>query len=327
MPARHFPVSWTLLAPEALAGRLQAAYGLENVQCRLFTVAMRDVYWVADSDQHYIFYLYRAGNRPEAEIAGEWRFVDFLAQEGLPVLPALRTREGEAVLSFVAPEGRRYGVLTRHEDAGHFRHRPGLPAARAYGRTIARLHEVSTKLDTDFGRPPADPRRQLAEATRAFAYAFPDRPEDHVFLQQAAQQLQTRLPAVPDDPPFYGMIHGDVIQANALVSDDGQRVTLIDFDLCGPGRRIYDVASFFITLHGTPDEREMRAAFLEGYVGVRMLKRPELEALPLYEAVRAVFSIGVPAGQINIWGRATVEPYLDEGLNRLRILIGRLGES
>ncbi len=93
MPARHFPVSWSLPAPEALAGRLATAYGLEDVQCRLFTMGMRDVFLLAAGDQHYIFYLYRADSRPPAEIAGEWRFVDFLAQAGLPVIPALPTRD------------------------------------------------------------------------------------------------------------------------------------------------------------------------------------------------------------------------------------------
>ena len=60
------------------------------------------------------------------------------------------------------------------------------------------------------------------------------RPEDKVYLHRVAAILHSKMAAFPREKPIYGMIHGDVIRANAQFSDDGE-VTVLDFDLCGFG--------------------------------------------------------------------------------------------
>jgi Ser/Thr protein kinase RdoA (MazF antagonist) len=52
------------------------------------------------------------------------------------------------------------------------------------------------------------------------------------------------------------MIHGDVIQANAQVADDGI-VTVLDFDFCGMRWRAFDIGSYLLTICKTPQAREL----------------------------------------------------------------------
>ena len=117
--------------------------------------------------------------------------------------------------------------------------------------------------------------------------------------------------------PAYGLIHGDVIRANALVSEPGQ-VTIIDFDLCGPGWRAYDLAGYLLTIRDTPEEQAFEGAFLAGYQQERPLSPAEQQLLPAFEAVRAIFSIGIPAMNIHHWGSAYFHAFLEQSLKRLR---------
>ena len=51
---------------------------------------------------------------------------------------------------------------------------------------------------------------------------------------------------------------------------------MLDFDLCGPGWRAYDVASFV---------QACGEAFIEGYASIRGLSDVESAALPAFEGV------------------------------------------
>ena len=64
--------------------------------------------------------------------------------------------------------------------------------------------------------------------------------------------------------------------------------------------------------------REFEQAFLRGYTQVRSLAESEKATIPVFKAVRAVFSIGVPAMNVNHWGRAYLYAFLDLELDRLK---------
>ena len=128
---------------------------------------------------------------------------------------------------------------------------------------------------------------------------------------------------MPKEPPAYGVVHGDVIRANALVGEDGT-VTVLDFDFCGIGWRAYDVASYLLTIRNTPTEAEFAEAFLAGYTDIRALTPEEREAMPLFEAVRAIFAIGTPAKYVDHWGSEYLYAFLDQSLERLERVMQQL---
>jgi Ser/Thr protein kinase RdoA (MazF antagonist) len=127
-------------------------------------------------------------------------------------------------------------------------------------------------------------------------------------LQEASRGIRGRFNELPQEAPYYGMIHGDVIRANAQVADDGA-VTILDFDLCGPGWRAYDVASYQ-QVAGT---KEARRAFIEGYQAVRELSARELALLPVFEAARHIFSLGIPASNVHGWGKTCITDTIISG--------------
>jgi Ser/Thr protein kinase RdoA (MazF antagonist) len=163
----------------------------------------------------------------------------------------------------------------------------------------------------------------LQDSAATFEKEVFDRPSDLAYLRESAEVLQIRLAELRDGELSYGMIHGDVIRANALVADNGQ-VTVLDFDFCGFGWRVYDVASYLLTIRNTPQEREFEKAFLDGYEEIRPLAREEKMALPLFEAIRAIFSIGTPAMNIEHWGSQYFYAFVDNDLAALKRITSRI---
>jgi Ser/Thr protein kinase RdoA (MazF antagonist) len=179
-------------------------------------------------------------------------------------------------------------------------------------------------LRESIARPANDAATILEQAVGAAARALWDRPEAVHYLEHCARQLQPLLTTLPTAPPAYGLIHGDAIRANALV-DAQEQVTLIDFDLCGPGLRAYDLASYLLTIRGTAQEAVFIEAFLAGYTAWRSLSQAEYGLLPVFEAVRAIFDIGVPATYVDQWGSGYLYAVLDPALAQVRRCMAQLG--
>lgn len=318
-----FPTTKSFLSARALAQVIEAEYGLSGVRCQLLTATLRDVYLVRSAAMRHVLYIYQHGHRSKGEIEAEWAFVEYLAASGVPVAPAIPRENGELALTVQAPEGRRYGVLTSFAAGEHLRRRPSNAAVEAYGHIIAQIHTLADAMPQTLNRPPIDPEKLMAQSIAAFAAEVPDRQEDVAYLQKSAAILLPRIRALPKGKPYYGLVHGDVIRANAQVSDDG-RVTVLDFDLCGFCWRAYDVASYLAVIRGLPEEQESEQAFLRGYQQIRPLDGVEKRALPVFEAIRAILSIGIPAMNVSHWGSAYLHTFLNQELKRLQLAMNRV---
>jgi Ser/Thr protein kinase RdoA (MazF antagonist) len=102
-------------------------------------------------------------------------------------------------------------------------------------------------------------------------------------------------------------------------------MTLLDFDFCGPGWRVFDVATY---LHAAQDERSTEAtgrAFLAGYQEVRTLVDWELAAIPPFVAVRELFRLGNWGPRLEEWGtQALPEEAVMRHLERIRRALAQL---
>jgi Ser/Thr protein kinase RdoA (MazF antagonist) len=232
--------------------------------------------------------------------------------------------EGEFLLALDAPEGERLAVLTPFLPGRLLRERPDSEAIRAFGQVIARIHRAADEAPLEaWERPKVDARDQIEAALDAFRRELPDLKQEGRTLQACAARLLPLLELDVGTTPEYGMIHGDVIRANALVDDDGG-VSVLDLDFCGPGWRAYDVASFLSVIRGEAYEAKAERAFLEGYAAVRLLTPHERRVLPVFEAASAMHSLGVSARYAGFWGRAYVDAYLPMKMARLARAMERL---
>lgn len=126
-------------------------------------------------------------------------------------------------------------------------------------------------------------------------------------FDEIARRMRTVMTELGSGPDTFGLIHADLHLENALF--DRGAVRLIDFDDCGFGYWLYDIAVPLWEYRGRPDHAEIRAALLAGYAETREL--PDLTHLDAFIATRDV--------AFGLWfaGMAQVNPAFAADLDKV----------
>lgn len=139
------------------------------------------------------------------------------------------------------------------------------------GRLMARLHLDSARLrvPTGFRRDRVDQADK--EVGEGMIRLFRDRwsPESVDVVQGVLERVQGVQDDLGREGAIFGLIHADIHQENYFFSNGA--VCLIDFDDCGWGHYLYDLA---VTVHNIdmhPRGMALRSALLSGYRQVRDL--------------------------------------------------------
>lgn len=110
----------------------------------------------------------------------------------------------------------------------------------AVGDLLGRIHAAgadSAKAGISYKR-----KKWYEKQAPSFAYARENLPAD---LMERIDGIYEKVKAVPEDPRWFGMIHGDFHSNNYFV--DGNNIWIFDFDECNYGYFMYDIASACIT--------------------------------------------------------------------------------
>ncbi|WP_424966326.1 phosphotransferase enzyme family protein [Dinoroseobacter sp. S375] len=275
--------------PALIATEAQAAWGcigtpelLSHRENAVFAVTLPDGARAA-------LRVHRVGYKTIDEIAAELALCDALAAAGFPCPRGQRTEAGDWI--WQGPGAAVASVVTWVEGAplgqGDAPLPPNAPALyEALGALLARLHTASPVLDRSPGRQGWDldgltgpepiwgrywESPILSEAEASMMVRARD------FARDRLQEL-TPAAQVP-------LIHGDALRENVLVTEQG--LALIDFDDCGPGFRLYDVATALTQSLDEPCLPDLRDAVLRGYEDVSPLGAAERAALPLLSTLRS----------------------------------------
>ena len=94
-------------------------------------------------------------------------------------------------------------------------------------------------------------------------------PEVAKVLEKVEATIRARLDAFGKAPDRFNLIHADMRLANLLEDEDGTR--LIDFDDCGWGWFLYDLAAAISFIEDDPRIPDLKTAWVRGYRSVRDL--------------------------------------------------------
>jgi Ser/Thr protein kinase RdoA (MazF antagonist) len=230
-------------------------------------------------------------NRLEA-VKGEMTWLAALRREAnLPVPEPVPTRDGDLVTRIAipgVPQGRLVSLM-RWIDGRRIS--TGLRPAhfRAWGRVVARLHAFAAgwQPPEGFKRPVWDWEGQLGGryfhcSVEELVASMPGHlREPFQIVSREARQVMDSLGTGPD---VYGLIHSDMYPENVLFKD-GEAYP-IDFEDCGFGYWLWDIAVALCLWPWTEEWYWMRDAFLDGYSGVRVLPESQLQHLDLFMAVQ-----------------------------------------
>ena len=135
--------------------------------------------------------------------------------------------------------------------------------------------------------------------------------EQSALIQMARVRAAHDLNAYSAGGGGYGLIHADLVRENVFVSDTG--VSLIDFDDCGFGWRVFDIATALYKNRYEPAYPAIEASLLAGYQTVRKFPAEELAALPLFTLLRSFTYIGWAQARLDEPGMAArLAKYIDD---------------
>ena len=97
-------------------------------------------------------------------------------------------------------------------------------------------------------------------------------------LDAVTAALDHDLAAYGQSADRFGLIHADMRLANLLV--DGSDTVLLDFDDCGFGWFMYDLAAALSFIETSPDVPALQQAWLDAYTALRSLTDADRAIIP-----------------------------------------------
>ena len=144
-------------------------------------------------------------------------------------------------------------------------------------------------------------------------------------MDRVHKMLRDNWPKIPNAPGVYGICIGDVNPKNFHVNN-GESVTLFDFDQCGYGYRAFEIGKFASSLYAHGQKRTLLNAFLQGYEKRRPLSRIEYGAISYFEMVAIVWVMSIQAKNADRIGYKYLEKaFWDRKLRILRELEAQQG--
>lgn len=292
---------------ERLARGALAHWQLDGAQLALLKYRENAVFRVtaAASGERFVLRVHRPGYHSDAELRSELRWMAALIEAGIETPPVVPTAAGDLFVTIghpQVPEPRQCDLLRWVEgspigdiERGHVATADEVRSSHRHaGRLAALIHNHGER----WQRPPGftRPRMDFAGLIGERAYLGPYGAcqllsrDDVALLDRARDGIEHALVAFGQGPDRYGLTHGDFLPENLL--REGDAVRIIDFDDCGFGWYVMDIATSLLFLLGEPHYEDAYAGFVAGYRSARALPDEHLAMLPLFLLTRAMTYVG-----------------------------------
>ncbi len=209
---------------------------------------------------------------------------------GLPVPTGLMTLDGDLAIRVITPglpKGR-IVTLLRWLDGRSMAKGMTTRHFHSWGAVTARMHEFASHWvpPAGFERPVWDWNAQLggSDFDEPMDELIASMPDDIAGkFQIISNDAKEVMDALGKGPDAFGMIHSDMYKENVLFK--GHEARPFDFEDCGFGYWLWDIAVALNENAWTDGWEAHRDAFLEGYNTVRSLPEQQLDNLNLFIAV------------------------------------------
>lgn len=254
------------------------------------------VYEYRDRHRNFILKITDSIHRSPAQVRAELHWVDYLANNGVPVcraLPSTRSNFVEVITpaDFDGTENISFSLIAIEMAAGRlsiFADRDN-HLIEQWGQITGRMHAL-----TKTYRPPDDSERRLSWFDDGFIAWETCPPHSHgrPVVIEKCQDIIRQLRALPKDNDAYGLIHTDLHHGNFFVTDGA--ITIFDTDDCRYDWFAHDLAIpllYSLFDFKQSDHRQTFAGgflrcFMNGYRRENTIDDFWLKQIPLFMKLR-----------------------------------------
>ncbi|MCX4162784.1 MULTISPECIES: phosphotransferase enzyme family protein [Paraburkholderia] len=289
-------------------GRIVAqAHGMTGeVTCRLWTIGDNDNYMLWHNGVPLFVRVYLAGKHwgtGESDCRFELEFLQHMHTKGVSVAHPLPNLNDDLLTPLAAPEGTRYLALFSYANGVLDPFPEDDERCAAVGRELAHAHRAGIGFVSHHKRFAIDANFVLLRPLQRIAAALAHAPRSRLtaLLKVAHVEVMDALATLParGDGVIFGDFHGSNYHLTA------NNVTLFDFDLCGVGWHVHDIATWTWDARkrfGDEKAKTLLTALLQGYESVLPLPATSIAALPALMIAREIWLVGEHCADIESLG-------------------------
>jgi len=318
--------SYSTVSADDLLAQVVSDYQIEAPQeCVFWERGTNDTYEVRCKDARYSLRVYRRDLYPREAIEFEAEALTHLHKKGVPVAHPIPRQSGEFLTEILAPEGPRFVLITAFADGNHLDY--GEPGnSHLVGESVAKMHQASDDFKTSRQRTRLDLQSLLEDSMAVIRRYMAHRPDDLGFIEQLAKDSRKAVLAVPEETLDIGFCHGDLHGGNLHVHDC--KVTHFDFEECGFGYRIFDLATFKWGACQGEKRAKRWPEFLAGYETIRPINEPDLSLIDTFVIIRHLWLVAFHLRNVADFGHElTSEGYYDYQCGALKRMAGKENEK
>ena len=310
---------YSTISTQELMEKIIPSYCIEQPNdCLFWERGANDNYQVRCDKVRYSLRIYRHGIHSRDEIDFEVDALNHLHKKGFPVAYPIARKSGGYITEIIAPEGVRYVLLTAFAEGGV----PDfdlLDDFKLTGKSVAHLHKASDDFKTTHKRKKIDLDLFTGNRFKSIEPHITHRPKDLAQLKQYLDTASLHLEKTGVDGMDFGFCHGDVHGGNAHLHEGVMRH--FDFEECGFGYRVFDLATFKWSLKLNGETPDKWAAFVEGYESVRKIHEADLELMNTFVVLRHIWLIAFHMRNAGDFGGEILgDNYIDRQMKRLKRL-------
>lgn len=284
-----FPIEYSSLSTKALLELVCSKYSISADACIIFLKrGFNDTYLIESSSSKYILRIYKHNWRSVESIETELKLLNHLKENGISVSYPISDNQKQFIHSIDAPEGIRYAVLFSYAEGEQIR-KLTIEQAELLGIQTGKIHLLTQNKNLGETAHNYDIEHQFNKTLTTLKPILINHPDEYKYLVQLKGYFTELFSDIDKTQLATGICHCDLQAENFHIAKNNQ-FTFFDFDFFGEGYLIYDIGVFIWYDHKNKP-KEIVDAFLKGYQTQRKLSEKEIELLPYFSTLRALFQM------------------------------------
>ncbi|NMG07848.1 phosphotransferase [Brasilonema sp. UFV-L1] len=270
-----------------------AEYNLEQTNASLLRSLGNSTYKVVANDEKcFSLRIYSPDNFDEAQVSSELTWLRFLFSKNSILVPnPVRNKQGNFITNLHLKDSESLWLCCLFDWVEGQESSKNLSSKliENIGETIAHLHSYSRSF-----HPPAGFKRKSYDANWLRKHsswirnAYTELSENECqLLLQAIERIYSEMVTLGESNQYFGLIHSDLHFGNFIVNSE--KVQVIDFDECGWGFYLFDIAGTLMEIIDEPSQYPIfRECLLKGYEKLSPLPLTHIQQIEIFMAAQGL---------------------------------------